>query len=254
MFGPEAAPWPWLQLGILGVATSALSAVVGLAGGVFLLAALLLWLEPAVAIPVHGVAQLASNASRAHLQRQHVRWDVLGPYLVLLLPGGVLGLAVLSSIPPQLGRAAIALFALTATWLPTWFRLGPPRSHSALRRRFLWAGALCGVANMTFGATGPLMAPFVLSLQIERRPSVGTLAICQAAGHLMKVLVFAAAGFSFADYVPALALLCPAVILGSFLGTRVLHYLPERAFVWAVRGAVTAVALRLLWGVARAGL
>ena len=46
-------------------ATSILSAVVGMAGGITLLAVMLLFLEPLAAIPLHGVIQLVSNSSRA---------------------------------------------------------------------------------------------------------------------------------------------------------------------------------------------
>ncbi len=249
---PFEEPALWAVFCALGVGTSALSAIVGLAGGVLLLAALLLYLEPLVAIPVHGVAQLASNGSRAWLQRAHVDWSALRPFLWLLLPGGIVGVLLLESIPPDAGRLAVGVFALAAIWLPAWFRLKPNHEPASVRVRFLFAGGVAGVANMIFGATGPLMAPFVLSLGLERLGTVATLAVCQGAGHLMKVSVFTVRGFSFADYGAGLALLCTAVVVGSWLGTHLLRRLPAHWFLWVIRVAVTAVSLRLVWqGVAR---
>lgn len=99
-------------------ATAVLSAVVGMAGGITLLAAMLLWLPPLVVIPLHGVIQLASNGSRTWFQRRHARFDILWRYALLLLPGGVAGLAVARSLPEEGLRAAIAGFVLLATWLP----------------------------------------------------------------------------------------------------------------------------------------
>ncbi len=244
---PFEEPTLWMLFCALGVGTSALSAVVGLAGGVLLLAALLLYLDPATAIPVHGVAQLASNGSRAWLQRAHVEWSALKPFLWLLVPGGLVGLLFLESIPADAGRLAIGVFALAAIWLPAWFRLDPSRSPGAIRNRFLLAGAVAGVANMFFGATGPLMAPFVLSLGLERLATVATLAIVQGAGHTMKVGLFTIRGFAFSDYAAGLALLCVSVVVGSWLGTHLLKRLPARGFQWMIRGAVTLVALRLVW-------
>lgn len=244
---PFEDPALWAVFCTLGVGTSALSAVVGLAGGVLLLAALLLYLDPVIAIPVHGVAQLASNGSRAWLQRQHVDWSALRPFLWLLLPGGIVGVLFLESIPADTGRLAIGVFALAAIWLPAWFRLQPNHEPSSVRKRFLVAGAVAGIANMIFGATGPLMAPFVLSLGLERLGTVATLAIVQGAGHLMKVGVFAVRGFGFADYAAGLALLCTAVVVGSWVGTRLQRRLPAHWFLWMIRTAVTAVALRLVW-------
>jgi uncharacterized membrane protein YfcA len=67
----------WLELGVVAVLTSVVSGVMGMAGGMLLLAVMLLRLEPAVAIPVHGVVQLVSNASRAFFLRRQVRWDAV---------------------------------------------------------------------------------------------------------------------------------------------------------------------------------
>jgi len=71
------------QLGILcgaALATSVLSAVVGMAGGIVLLSVMLLFLDPLVAIPLHGAIQLVSNSSRSLIQREHVRWSFIGSY------------------------------------------------------------------------------------------------------------------------------------------------------------------------------
>ncbi len=251
MPSPLEAPELWAMLWLLGIATSALSAMVGLAGGVFLLAALLLYLEPATAIPVHGVAQLVSNGSRLYLQRPYVEWGAIRSFVWLLVPGGLAGLWLLQAIPPHLGRLAIGVFALAAIWVPMGVRRGlglrPRLDRSVATRRFLAAGALAGVANMVVGATGPLMAPFVLGLGLERLGTVATLAMCQGLGHLMKVGIFAFAGFPFAEFALGLAGLCAAVVTGSIIGTRLLHHLPERYFVWSIRLAVSAVALRLIW-------
>ena len=110
-----------LELAILGLAallTSMLSAIVGMAGGITLLAVMLLFLEPLVAIPLHGVIQLVSNGSRSWIQRDHVERSIVWHYALPLLPMGILGLAVAESLPPAATRAMIGVFVLLATWLP----------------------------------------------------------------------------------------------------------------------------------------
>jgi hypothetical protein len=49
--------------------TAILSAVAGMAGGMTLLAVMLLFLPPLAAIPLHGAIQLAANSSRTLIQR-----------------------------------------------------------------------------------------------------------------------------------------------------------------------------------------
>ena len=60
-------------LACVALATSALTAVVGLGGGIILLSVMLLFYEPLIAIPLHGAVQLVSNASRTAVQRKHVQ-------------------------------------------------------------------------------------------------------------------------------------------------------------------------------------
>ncbi|HEY8494315.1 MAG TPA: sulfite exporter TauE/SafE family protein [Myxococcota bacterium] len=235
----------WLLLTAIAVGTSIVSGVMGLAGGMLLLAVMLHWLDPLVAIPVHGVVQLVSNASRAWFQRAHVHWGAVGRFAWPLLPAGALGLWLLRAIPPETARFAIGGFVLLATWAPGVLRIGG-RAGGDPRRALPLGGALVGFVSTTIGATGPLLAPFVLALGLAPPATVGTIAACQVLQHGVKLALFGAAGFDFAAFaLPALAL-CAAAIVGSALGARLLDRVPERAFRTAVRLVLTALALRLL--------
>jgi uncharacterized protein len=235
-----------LILCVAAFATSLLSAVVGMAGGITLLAVMLLFLEPLVAIPLHGAVQLLSNGSRTWIQRRHVRWPILWRYGLPLLPMGFVGLAIARRLAPQLARVLIGAFVLVATWRPRWMWLGSHPERSDPGRRFLLLGGVVGVLNMTIGATGPLIAPFFLNLGLPRQALVGTKAACQTAGHLAKLVVFGFAGFAFLPYAAPLALLGVSVVLGTWAGSRLLDRVSEATFVLLYRTVLTVIALRLL--------
>ena len=217
----------------------------GLAGGMLLLAVLLLYLDPVVAIPVHGVVQLVSNASRAWFQHRHVRWDAVWRFAWPLLPAGAAGLFLLRSVPEGGGRLWIAAFVLIATWAPGWLGFGARAGDP--RRALAWGGGLVGFASTSVGATGPLLAPFILALGLGKQATVGTLAACQIFQHLSKVALFGATGFDFGAFAPPLAALCAASIAGSAIGTKLLDRVPDRAFRGAVRLLLTALAAQLAW-------
>jgi uncharacterized membrane protein YfcA len=223
-----------------------LSAVVGMAGGITLLAVMLLFLEPLVAIPIHGVVQLVSNGSRAWLQRDHVNHAIAWRYGLLLLPAGWVGLEIARALPPQGLRAAIGVFVLVATWLPGWLWLGAHPERASHHRRFVVLGAVVGVLNMTIGATGPLIAPFFLNLGLSRFELVGTKAACQLLGHLAKIAIFGLAGFAFGLHWVTLVVLCSLVVVGTALGTRLLHRVNERAFVLLYKGVLSVIAVHLV--------
>lgn len=234
-------------LAFVAFATSALTATVGVGGGVILLSVMLLFWEPLVAIPLHGAVQLVSNGSRAAIQRRHVRWSALGLFALLLVPASWLGLVVARSIPVDAARAAIGVFVLLALWAPQVLFLGirPEETHPT--RRFLWLGALVGFGNTTVGATGPLQAPFYRNIGLDRHGIVGTFAALQTLGHAVKIALFAGlAGFAFGPHAVPFALLAGCVVLGTWTGSRVLDRVSERGFDLLYKASLTALALRLV--------
>ena len=234
----------WLELGAVAVLTSIVSGVMGMAGGMLLLAVLLLRLEPAVAIPVHGVVQLVSNASRAFFLRRHIKWSAVWRFVWPLLPAGALGIWLLAYVPIGASRVAIALFVLVTTWHHSFFTVGKgERAKAALPI----GGALVGFFSTLVGATGPLLGPFILALDLGGQPTIATLAACQIFQHGSKVLLFGLRGFDVADYLPPCALLCLCAIAGSAIGTRLLDRLPEKTFKVTVRLTLSALASQQLY-------
>jgi uncharacterized membrane protein YfcA len=243
---PGVDPSAVALLAAAALATSALSAIVGMAGGITLLAVMLLFFEPLVAIPLHGVVQLVSNGSRAWIQREHVRRDIVTRYAILLLPMGFAGLALARSLPPEALRVAIGAFVLVATWRPSALLFGTHPEEVDENRRFVVLGAVAGFLNVSIGATGPLIAPFFLNIGLTRFALIGTKAACQMLGHISKVIVFGAVGFAFGANALLLALLCAMVVMGTWAGSQILHRVNERAFTILYKTVLTVIAVRLV--------
>jgi uncharacterized membrane protein YfcA len=239
-------PFQVAILAVAAFATSMLSAIVGMAGGIVLLSVMLLFLEPLVAIPLHGVVQLVSNSSRTWVQRKHVEWRIIGAYCLLLLPMSFVGLQIAESLSPAVARLLIGVFVLIATWAPSLLLLGTHPERSNPRRRFVLLGGAAGMLNMTVGATGPLIAPFFLNLGLKRQGIIGTKAASQALGHLAKIAVFGIAGFAFPEYALTLTLLCAMVVAGTWVGSQALESVNELWFKRLFKTVLTLVALRLV--------
>lgn len=227
-------------------ATAVLSAILGMAGGMVLLSVMLLFMDPLEAIPLHGVIQLVSNASRGVFQREHVDTGIVWRYALPLLPMGFAGLLLAQSLSPAVTRALIGAFVLLATWAPAVLLLGAHPERADRNRRFVALGAAVGLLNVTVGATGPLIAPFFLNLGLTRHQIIGTKAACQTLGHLAKLVVFGAAGFAFMAFALPLALLCAVGIAGTWLGSRILGRVSELWFTRLYKTALTLIALHLL--------
>ena len=232
--------------------TAGVSAVLGMAGGIMLLAVMLLFLEPAVAIPVHAIVQLTSNSSRAVVHAREIRGDLLWPFVLPLLPAGLLTLPLAQHLPGDTLRLAIGCFVIVATWRRRWLLLGFDLERVPLRPRFALVGVGSGALGPLVGATGPFIAPFFLGIGLTRFQLIGTKAACQASGHVAKIILFGFAGFGFVEFGPLLLGMAVATIAGTFLGTRLLHRLDDARFTQLYKLALTAVAGRLIWSGASA--
>jgi uncharacterized membrane protein YfcA len=234
----------WCLLTAVAFGTSIVSGLLGMAGGLILLSALLWKLEPVVAVPVHGLVQLVSNASRAWFLREQVSWRAVWRFAWPLLPAGALGLLLLQRIPPAAGRIIIGVFVLAATWLPKSAREGQPAPHAW--RLLPLGGALVGFFSTLVGATGPLLGPFIVALELGPAATIGTLAGCQIFQHASKVLLFGLGGFDFGAYLPWTLLLCAAALGGTAVATRWLKGVSPSTFKLVIRLVISALAAQLV--------
>ena len=139
------------MVGVAAVLTAALTAAAGAGGGLILLIVLLQFVDPIVAIPLHGVIQFLSNGTRALTLRDDVKPGIVRWYLLPLVPAAVVGFFIADGVPVGAAQKAIGVFALVATWWPaatSWLAPGAGRSQ----KRFMVVGAVGGLTNPTLPA------------------------------------------------------------------------------------------------------
>jgi uncharacterized protein len=236
-----------LILCLAAMLTAAVSAVLGMAGGSMLLAVMLLFLDPIEAIPIHGLVQLSSNGTRTVVHAKVIRWELLAPFAVLVLPAGLLTIGLVEDVPADGLRLVIGVFVLISTWRVRWLLLGLEPTHIPERLRFGLLGAITGALSPLIGATGPFIAPFFLGIGLTRFELIGTKAACQAITHLAKIVLFGFIGFAFVESIPLIVGMALSVVVGTALGTRLLHRLDDARFVQLYKVALTLVAVRLVW-------
>ena len=235
----------WVQLLLVGVSFvgSLLAAVFGLGGGAMVLAVMALFFPPAVLIPLHGVVQVGSNCGRAVLMIRQVLRTILPVFILGSALGAALGAKLVVSLPVYWLQLIVALFVLYAAWGSRFkFSGGKPS-----KAKFFVVGSLAAFATMFVGATGPLIAPFVVSASGDRRQVVATHAMLMTVQHGVKILAFGLVGFVFWPYVPLLAAMLVAGFAGTWVGRHVLERLPERLFRVCFSAVLTLLALELLW-------
>jgi uncharacterized membrane protein YfcA len=211
-----------LMLAVLGtmVATSFLSGIFGMAGGLILMGVLLAILPLPEAMALHAVTQMASNGWRGLLWWRHVRWRAAATFLIGC---GVAFVAWMlwRYVPSK----PVALILLGAS--PFLVRLVPADLKPDPER--LVHGALYGSACMSLmllaGVSGPLIDAYFLGGKLERRQIVATKAVCQILGHGAKFIYFGGMVDQAVGFDPVMA---GSAIVASMVGTSLARPVLER--------------------------
>lgn len=227
--------------------TAIISGLFGMAGGLVFMGVIAVFLGVAEAMVVHGAVQSVSNSYRAFLLRDAVRWDILGWTALGAAPAALLMLSI--AFLPSKAQLYLALGLLPLLlWLPKGWLAGDAQkpAHAVL------CGALVMGLNLSAGVAGPALDFFYVKTSLTRQQIVATKAVTMFASHLVKIGYFGiplAMSAGLAGLPPwwVLALAVPAVMAGTFIGTRLLKRFSDIGFKRYTRILVTAIGAVYVW-------
>jgi len=220
--------------------TSCLAGVMGMGGGILLIAVMPGLVPAAAILPLHAATQLASNLSRAAFGWRHLDWSIVPAFALGAAAGAWAGAEVYQSLDLRWLPAIIGLLILLFTWVPL------PQMTGGGTFALFGLGLYQTGLGMLAGATGPLGAAVLLQRHSGRDWLVVNSALYMSVNHVLRLCAFAIIGFSFAPWWPLLAGLVAAVVCGSWVGTRLRYRIVEVDFVRWFRWLVTLLALRMV--------
>jgi uncharacterized protein len=173
--------------GLSVLATSILSGVVGMAGGMILMGILLMLMPVTAAMVLHGVTQVASNGWRAFLWRGYVDWRIIagyaiGSFAVFLLMKLVAAVPDKAVVYIAMGLTPVIVLALPLRYVPEITRPGAP----------ILCGAIVMLVQLMAGVAGNVLDVFFQRSQMDRRAVVATKAASQVLAHLQRIAFFGA--------------------------------------------------------------
>lgn len=202
-----------IVLSLLATATSFITAVVGMGGGLLLLALLPSFLPPNSVIPIHGTVQLSSNFSRFFFQ---IRSNLWKPFILFSM-GGVLGAVsggfFLQKINIDYIPVIMSILILTILWTSVNTLL------SKVPGKFLSLGIIQTSLSLYVGAVGPLSTSVLHKDGYSVDQVIVTNAAINTTLNIFKLTVYFSIGFIFSDYSVIIILMSVFAILGSYLGT-----------------------------------
>lgn len=210
-------------------------------GGIILLTVMAMYLPPLVLIPLHGIVQFASNMTRLCLHFKDVVWRIAAPFAIAAVPAAFLASQIVIEIPEEYFKIFLGSFILLMTWMPKFKRA--PR----IKGKFFILGFVATFISIFVGATGPFIAPFFLREGLVKEKLVATKAACQAFLHFFKVSAYLVIGFQLGEHIPLTAGLIAVVILGNYIGKKLLKKISDQSFVVSLKILISCLALLIIY-------
>ena len=239
----ELSVYDNLLLTLLSFFTAMMTSIAGAGGGTVLLAAMLQFMNPSEAIPVHGVIQFTSNIARTWLLRNFVKWSIILKFSLMIPLGVYIGLEIFQSINAEDIKKLIGSFIIIALILQN---IKFIKNFIISSNWYYIVGFFTGILNILVGVIAPLLAVIVKQSINEKKSIVGTLGFFGLVGNLTKIIGFSLIGFSFLEYIDTFLLMIPATLLGSRIGQYLLDKISNKLFFYIFQIILIFLALRLL--------
>lgn len=223
--------------------TSALSALVGLAGGTVLLSCMTFFFQHHELIPLHGATQVFSNISRTYLLRHYVNKKIFIYFLAGVPLGVFIGITLLKNFK-------IENYAYILIVILIFYTLFKPKNLPPIKipiPAFFLLGVVTSLLGLLIGAVGPFQAPFYLRDDLNKNEMVATQAATQTIVHFCKIPSFLYLGFNYKNYWLLIIGLAIAATLGSDFGVKKLNSFSEEKFKLLFKIVLFISALRLLY-------
>ena len=221
--------------------TSIVSAVAGFMGGAMLLAVMAQFLKLEVLIPLHAIIQLGSNMSRGWFLRPYINWQITKNSIIGTILGGIAGYFYMVPIPQNAANLVLGTFILLITIAPKF------KANFHFPGKWILIGFLACSLGLLVGAIGALVGSLLLSENLEKKAMVSTQATLQTVIHFAKLSVFISLGFVIWPWILLLSGAIICTYLGTFVGTKILDFIPQKLFTQIMVTLVVFLSGKLIY-------
>ncbi len=229
-----------LLLGIITFFTSTIAGIVGLGGGMILIAVLPSFLPINALVPVHGLTQMSSNLSRAVFGWKDVKVEVIPKFLI----GSILGVSFFATILYFISLTYVPLFIGIYILLSLWSK----KFNEKIKRfeSYYLIGFIQSGFSIVVGATGPIATTLLVKDFNDKDIVVATAAALMSITHLLKIFAFMIFGFVFFDYISILTFMIIGAVIGSWAGTKLRDKIDGKKFMMFLKILLSLMAIKLI--------
>ena len=223
-------PWQWavavVAAIVVGISKTGVSGL-GLLAVTIFAQAIPAKQSTGLVLPLLIVGDIVAVAS----YRRHTQWAFLWKLFPWTAAGVILGALALGRLDDRQVKILIGVIVLALLALHLVRRRG---GAAAPAEQGVWfaplVGVLAGFTTLVANAAGPLMAIYLLAMQLPKLEFVGTGAVFFLLLNLFKVPFMVGLGLITTSSFALNLWLAPAVLAGTWIGRRLLVKLDQRLF------------------------
>jgi uncharacterized membrane protein YfcA len=220
--------------------TSLLTAAIGIGGGLGLLSVMPSFIPMAAVVPLHGVTQLVSNASRFAFDYRLAEMHLLPAYFAGACLGGAVGFFFIGWLADLYLSAMLGAFILLCTWTSLVAKLGK------MFTSFFSIAFIQSFLSLFVASVGLISQPVLIKQGLPKDRVIVTHAMQMSVLHGFKVVAFAIAGFPFLRYWEIAAVMIAASAAGSYFGGFLRNRVPEKTGIVALKIGITFFAGKMI--------
>lgn len=214
------------------VAAFAIRGTAGFGGGIVAVPMLALVLPLQQVVPLMTALTFLASAGQGVRGRRNIQWREVVRLVVFALPGVALGLYLFSVLDPRPLSRALGIFVM----LYAVYAFAMAGRRPALAERWVYplaavVGFAAGLAGTLFGgAAGPIFVIYLGARTLDKnqfRTTMTAIMVCMA---IVRLTGYASLGFLDATGLKYLAAAIPLMMLGSYLGERLVRHVEQRRF------------------------
>lgn len=214
-------------------------------GGVILMAILLNFLPVGEAMVIHGIVQLVSTGTRIILYNAHIKKELLLKYII----GVIITVIIFKLINFYPSKAFMYLCLGLMPFLGLTKKIGRLLSITDPGRSFL-CGIIVTTAQLAAGVAGPILDVFFINAPLSRFEILGSKAITQAIGHIVKIAFYGTIMISTHQemmlptwaYAPIIVL----TLIGNFFGAKIVGRMNDSQFKKISRYLIYLICIPLI--------
>ncbi|GAA4217910.1 hypothetical protein GGQ68_002323 [Sagittula marina] len=209
---------------------------------------LALVLPPAMAVGLMLPLLMLMDVASLWAYWQKWDWGVAKVLMLGAIPGTILGAVFWASADPDrirllIGAVALLFVAWQAVRALGLVRLGARLGSGA----GVTSGVVLGFTSFISHAGGPAAAVYMLGQGLSKTKFQATTVLVFWAVNLFKAIFYGFMGIFTAQTLMLDLILIPFALLGTWLGVKAHHMLPERWFFGITYVALTLTGAKLIW-------